>query len=149
MNGRDDNAIFGALQRHGVDFVIIGGHAVYFHGYARLTEDVDVVWLRTGEGEKKLLAALKEIDPSTGIERDYPVTLAFIRSTHMMLLVTRFGFLDVFDYVPGSVPEDPAKIFDSSIESHGLKYVAKDWLVKMKVEAGRTKDKADLENLPK
>jgi hypothetical protein len=156
MNGRNDSAIFEALLRHGVDFVVVGGHAVYFHGYARLTEDVDIVWLRTEEGEKKLLAALneidaryigKEIDPSTGIERDYPVTLPFIRAHHLMLLITRFGFLDVFDYVPGATPEDPEKIFSSSIESNGLKYVAKDWLIKMKIDAGRTKDKADLEHL--
>jgi hypothetical protein len=55
--------------------------------------------------------------------------------------------LDVFDYVPGATPEDPEKIFASSIESNGLKYVAKDWLIKMKIDAGRTKDKADLEHL--
>jgi hypothetical protein len=157
MNGRDDNAIFEALRRHDLDFVIVGGHAVYFHGYARLTEDVDVVWLRTEESEKKLLTALteidaryigKEIDPATGIERDYPVTLPYIRSTHLMLLVTRFGFLDIFDFVPGFLSEDPKSLFTSSVESNGLKYVSKEWLLKMKVNAGRTKDKSDLEKLP-
>ena len=32
------------LRRHAVPFVIIGGHAVNFHGYRRVTEDTDVVW---------------------------------------------------------------------------------------------------------
>lgn len=145
-----------ALKRHGVEFVLVGGHAVYFYGYTRLTEDVDLVWLRTDESEKKLLAALteidaryigKEIDPATRIERDYPVSLAFIRSTHMMLLVTRFGFLDIFDYVPGHLDEDPTQLFKSSVESDGLRYVSLDWLRRMKQAAGRTKDRLDLDEL--
>lgn len=30
------------LVAHGVPFVIIGGHAVNFHGYPRATEDLDL-----------------------------------------------------------------------------------------------------------
>jgi hypothetical protein len=156
MMSRDDNEIFGALQRHGVDFVIIGGHAVNFHGYSRMTEDADIVWIRSEDGENKLLAALteieaqyigKEIDPATKIERMYPVTPAFIGSSHLMMLVTRHGFLDIFDYVPGLPDQDASELLRTSVESSGLRYVSLDWLRKMKEKAGRTKDKEDIENL--
>jgi peptidoglycan/xylan/chitin deacetylase (PgdA/CDA1 family) len=31
--------VFDVLQRHGVPFVVVGGHAVNFHGFIRATED--------------------------------------------------------------------------------------------------------------
>jgi len=31
--------ILSHLQKHGVPFVLIGGHAVNYHGYVRSTED--------------------------------------------------------------------------------------------------------------
>jgi hypothetical protein len=46
------------LTKHNVPFVIIGGHAVSFHGYVRATEDIDIVVQRTPEAEQALLAAL-------------------------------------------------------------------------------------------
>jgi Nucleotidyl transferase of unknown function (DUF2204) len=158
MISRDDNEIFRALQRHGVDFVIVGGHAVNFHGHTRLTEDVDIVWLRSEDAATKLLGALteieaqyigKEIDPATKIERLYPINLPFIRLTHLMMLVTRFGFLDIFDYVPSLPEEDITELLRTSVEFRGLKYASLDWLRKMKEKAGRPKDREDLENLSK
>ena len=37
-----DLSLFHILQRHGVPFVIVGGHAVNYHGCVRVTEDSDV-----------------------------------------------------------------------------------------------------------
>ena len=38
--------VFEVLTRYGVPFVVIGGHAVNYHGYIRATEDRDIVLLR-------------------------------------------------------------------------------------------------------
>src|SRR4051794_19802297 len=93
----DEQELFELLLRHGVPFVVIGGHAVNFHGYIRTTEDVDVVWVRSPEAERALFTALtelnaafigNEIDPATGLERTVPVTLQFIKSMPLMMLVT-------------------------------------------------------------
>jgi hypothetical protein len=46
----DPLAIFHTLAAAGIPFVIIGGHAVNFHGYIRTTEDADIVFRRTPEG---------------------------------------------------------------------------------------------------
>lgn len=153
----DDFEIFAVLARHGLPFVVIGGHAVNFHGFRRSTEDADVIWLRSPQSEHVLLSALTEldaryigndIDPATCIERTYPVALGFIQSHHLMMLFTRFGFLDLFDYVPGFPDQDPAEVLASSIESAGLRYVSLALLRKMKQVTGRAKDLLDLENLP-
>lgn len=149
--------IFAALLRHEVPFVVIGGHAVNFHGYGRLTEDTDLVWLRSPPTEQSLMLALteleaqyigSEIDPHTRLERTYPVTLPFIRSNPLMMLLTRHGFLDLFDYIPG-LPEERVKdLFESSVEVEQIHYASLGWLRRMKTAAGRSKDALDLENLP-
>jgi hypothetical protein len=145
------------LKRHGVPFVLIGGHAVNVHGYERNTEDTDVVWLRSPAAEQALLTALtevgacyigKEIDPVTRIERTYPVTLSFIQATHLMMLWTKYGFLDLFDYIPGYPSEDPAQLMAESIEVDAFFFPSFEWLKRMKKASGRTKDLLDLENLP-
>lgn len=153
----NDREILSVLRKHGVPFVVIGGHAVNFHGFLRMTEDTDVVWLRSPESEQALLRALieiqaeyigDEIDPATGIEKTHPVTLAFIQTSRLMMLCTRLGFLDLFDYVPGAGGEDAAKLLATSVESEGLRFASLEWLRQMKRSADRAKDITDLENLP-
>ena len=57
-----DFRLFEVLARHGVPFLVIGGHAVSFHGYVRATEDTDVLWVRSPDAEAGLLAALEELN---------------------------------------------------------------------------------------
>jgi len=46
-----DLELLDVLRRHGVPFVVVGGHAVNVHGYRRATEDTDVVWPRSPAAE--------------------------------------------------------------------------------------------------
>jgi len=153
----DELTLLQMLQRYGVPFVIIGGHAVNLHGYGRATEDVDVVWLRSADSEVALLQALtvldakyigQDVDPTTRLERTYPVTLAFVQASRLMMLVTRHGFLDLFDYVPGLPDENVSQFLGASVEVEGLRYASLPWLRRMKRSSGRAKDLLDLENLP-
>jgi len=157
MENTDPFHLLDVLSNHNVPLVIIGGHAVTFHGYVRATEDIDVVFRRTPESEIGLADALKElgarwigseIDPQTGIEETHPASLSYIRANRLMMLFTDFGFLDLFDYIPG-LPEEPVEsLFDTAIECNGRKYASLRWLRAMKTAANRPKDQLDLENLP-
>jgi hypothetical protein len=147
---------FRVLQRHGVDFVIVGGHAVIYHGFIRATEDYDAVWRRSPENDAALFQALTEmdakyigndIDLATGIERTYPVTASYLEVRHLLMLWTRFGFLDLFDYVPGHPRADVGELFSTSVEFEGLRYVSRDWLAATKRAAGRSQDVKDLRGL--
>ncbi len=155
MNTDTDN-VFDHLARHGVPFVVIGGHAVNYHGYIRTTEDHDIVFLRSPESEMALFEACCEmnaawisdvIDSSTGLERLVPVSLAYIRGEHLMMLSTDYGYLDVFDYIPGFSKEPVEELFHSSEQLNGIRYVSLEWLRKMKRASGRPRDIDDLENL--
>jgi hypothetical protein len=152
-----DLRLIEVLTRHGVPFVVVGGHAVNFHGSLRATEDTDLLWIRSPATEATLLAALREvdaqfigdeIDPATGIERTYPITESFVRSGRLMMLCTTAGFLDLFDYVPGFPDEPVATVWNTAVELDGVRFASLEWLRRMKQAAGRPKDLLDLENLP-
>lgn len=145
------------LQRHGVPFCLVGGHAVQMHGHGRDTEDIDIVWRRDDESKQRLLKVLQEAnacwisnerDPDTRIEKLVPVTAAFINCEHLMMLWTDYGFVDLFDYIPGYPNEDVQELFDSAVVAGGIRYASLEWLKKMKRAAGRPKDLEDLQNLP-
>lgn len=61
MPPSDPVEVLSLLARGGVPFVIIGGHAVNFHGYVRTTEDADIVFQRTNASEAALLDVLQSI----------------------------------------------------------------------------------------
>src|SRR5689334_22254547 len=48
------------LHSHGVEYLLIGGYAVAYHGYPRATDDIDV-WIAVNpENADRLVAALDE-----------------------------------------------------------------------------------------
>ncbi|MCE9557304.1 MAG: Gti1/Pac2 family protein [Planctomycetes bacterium] len=151
------SSVFHLMAAAGVPFVIIGGHAVTFHGYVRTTEDADVIFQRTPDSEAALLSALQSIhacwisnerDPATGLERLIPVSPSYLRGEHLMMLTTDLGFLDLYDYVPGFPDTPVSEVFADCAEFEGLRFVSLRWLRKLKVAAGRHKDLDDLEHLP-
>jgi len=158
MDSGNPFQLIDVLSRHDVPFVIIGGHAVTFHGYVRATEDTDIIFWRSPESESSLFDALSdvnaswigdEIDPKTGVERTYPVTRDYIRRTHLMMLVTDYGFLDVFDYIPGFPDESVDELFATAVPHGSHRFVSLAWLRRMKSAANRPRDQSDLENLPR
>ncbi len=148
--------LFDVLNNCNVEFVITGGHAVNYHGLIRATEDFDIIIKPDRKNRECLHKALssmnacwitKEIDPETNIEKTSPVTEAFIRNNHLMMLCTDYGFLDVFDYIPGYPEENIESVFASSHDYKGLKFVSLDWLLKMKKASNRPCDLEDIKQL--
>lgn len=145
------------LLDHQVPFVIIGGHAVNYHGHARATEDMDIVYRKSDESILLLTKALEsvnafwisdEIDPTTRIEKAVPVDLTYVQSKSLMMLGTDLGYLDVFDFVPG-LPGTPVDaIFEDAIQAEGRPYISLSKLRQLKLASGRPIDLSDLEKLP-
>ena len=153
----DPLAIFRVLTHAGVPFVIIGGHAVSFHGYIRTTEDADVIFRRTPASEAGLLTALQSIhacwiseerDPHSGLERLVPVNDSYLQCHHLMMLSTDLGFLDLYDYIPGFAETAVEEVFADSVALGDLRFVSLAWLRKLKTCAARHRDLDDLEHLP-
>ena len=68
----DLKALIGALNRHGADYLLIGGYALFAHGYHRATVDIDVLVPASKQAGEKIKLALmalpdqaaKEIEPA-------------------------------------------------------------------------------------
>ncbi len=50
-----------ALNDHDVEYAVIGGTAMMFHGFPRATKDIDLLLPLSHENNKKLYAALKTL----------------------------------------------------------------------------------------
>lgn len=68
----DLKTLIRSLEQHGADYLLIGGYALFMHGYHRATTDIDVLVPATrvaGERTKSALMVLpdqaaKDIDPT-------------------------------------------------------------------------------------
>jgi hypothetical protein len=93
--------ILHALQRHQLEYVIIGGFAAQLHGDPHPTRGIDFVPRITEDNLRRLGAALNEVRASEWIAgRDYPVPVRLDRSrltgTGAMLLHCPHGQIGVY-----------------------------------------------------
>jgi hypothetical protein len=56
----DLSEFIGLLNSHKVEYVIVGGHAVAFHGHPRFTGDIDFFIRPTAENAERLLRVLDD-----------------------------------------------------------------------------------------
>jgi len=60
MASRDYEEFIAVLNAHGVQYLLIGAHAVAFHARPRATKDLDILIQPTPANAKKLLAAMRD-----------------------------------------------------------------------------------------
>ena len=131
-----------------IDFILVGGYAVIFHGYLRTTGDMDL-WLKPDNSSRdKLLPLLKktgivEADLSVFKDLDFNKMIAF----HLGQSPERIDFLTKLS----GLNFDDAYKYSSILplgeyEVHVLKLTD---LILNKLSSNRMKDKADVEELQK
>jgi predicted nucleotidyltransferase len=137
-----------ALLDHQVDFLLIGGYAVIYHGYVRTTGDMDI-WIRpTNENKNKLLHVLAKMDfDALGIEMldrlDFTEVIVF----HIGMEPERIDFLSK---VQGLDFESAfAQKVTLQIDNYEVPFLRLDDLIVSKLFANRLKDQADIEYLKK
>ena len=92
--------LFACLDRHGVQYVLIGGLAAVLHGSPLPTLDADICPSRTPENLGRLAAALDELDArirtlDTAEGVRFPHDAVFLARVELLNLVTRAGDLDL------------------------------------------------------
>lgn len=140
--------VLNALVDHQVDFILVGGYAVNFYGYNRVTGDLDL-WLRPDNANKTLLVDAMEW---LGFEEE---GLATIRSwnfakSNLFSIMERPFQVEFMTHITG-VEFSQAKEHAAQVEFDGLaiKIIHLNDLIKNKTLSGRTKDLADVEYLNK
>lgn len=139
------------LAKHRVEYLLLGGHAVFFHGYPRLTQDADVYFRSTDDNATRLFAALTEFWDGTipgiaeaGELADPSLVVQFGRPPNRIDLLTApdgLEFGEAWARRVATVLPDPGG--DIPVLVIGLADLRVN-----KAAAGRPKDLDDLANLP-
>jgi hypothetical protein len=142
----DPAPILSALNRNGVDFVVVGGLAGLAHGSRYPTNDTDVAYARGRENLERLATALRELEASLrGAPPDLPFVLDAVSLANgaNFTFDTRYGSLDILAD-PAGAPAY-ATLRDEAgdellVEGIRIRVASLDHLIAMKEAAGRPKD---------
>jgi len=134
------------LNAAGVEYLLVGGHAVAFHGYVRVTSDMDIWIHRTGENAERIIVAVRKFfdDEMRGLTAEQLLDEA---------TVTHFGarpqLIEILGEISGgNFSEAWRKKITADYDGILTNIISLLDLKKNKKSAGRAKDLADLENLP-
>jgi hypothetical protein len=138
---RDLLALFNA---HDVEYLIVGGYALAFHGVPRFTGDIDLYVKPGKENSKKIISALNAFGFSS--------TELTVRDFQSPDKIIQLGVvpvrIDLVTSLSGVTWEEAFKGREKG--QYGdvpVFYIGRKELIKNKRSSGRIKDKADLEAL--
>jgi predicted nucleotidyltransferase len=144
----DAVAIFRVLNRHAVDYVVVGGFAVAAHGVIRATEDLDLVVDQSWHNAERLGTALTELDAESATGAGTPLTAEALVRREDRLFDTKHGQLHILNQV-GTVPAYgdlmPAQLIE--VDGERVNVATVEQLRAMKTKTGRAKDQVDLAEL--
>ncbi len=149
----DAAALVQTLQRHEVDFVIIGGIAGQLWGSPTITQDLDICYAREKPNLEHLAEALRELHAKLrGMKEDVPFRLdaRTLFNDDSFTFTTVFGALDCLATPTGTNGYSDLKQAAEMMPVGGglrVRVCSIDDLIRMKRAAGRTKDRLELENL--
>jgi hypothetical protein len=137
-----------ALLQGKVDFMLVGGYAVIYHGYVRATGDMDV-WLRpTNENKSRLLAVFQNLqfDPE-GMKKLNEMDFTGVVIFHVGNEPERIDFLSKVQGLNFDDAYAQRQILD--LKGNPVPVLHLNDLIANKLLANRLKDQADIENLMK
>lgn len=133
------------LNEAGVEYLLIGGHAVAYHGYVRPTRDMDVWVAVSSDNADRLLRAVNTFfgGDLAGLSRDW-----FLDREQ----VTRFGavpnLIEILPKVSGrEFTESFARRVVAEIDGQKVNFISFEDLLVNKKASARLKDLADIEQL--
>ena len=132
------------LNSHKVDFIVVGGHAVAFHGHPRFTGDIDFFVRTTPANVERVLAALTAFGfGNLGIsEHDLLAPGKVIQLGRPPSRIDILTSISGVDFDTAWDARVPAQLDGQPVNFLGLTE-----LIQNKQASGRTKDLADLEKL--
>ncbi len=152
----DIRGLLQELVQEGVEFLVIGGVAVGYHGHVRATKDVDVVPAPDPENLKRLAQVLSRLeaelegaDEFDDGELPNPLDPRALGEGGNWVLATRLGRLDIMQWIgeQGLWEKLAPAAIEDQIGGLAIKVIGYEDLVALKELAGRPEDLLDLERL--
>ncbi len=137
------------FEKHNIRYIIVGGFATNFHGYARATGDFDF-WLEdTFENRKKLVDALEAL----GYGRFEALMTAPLLPGYCEIMLDNGMYADLMDSIFGFQKEDFPACFEKAVTADimgvKIRFLHFNHLLHSKESSARLKDKLDAEELRK
>ena len=132
------------FTEHKVDFVVVGGYALAFHGHPRMTGDIDLLVGIELENSKRILKALKDFGfGSVGLKES-----DFTQTGQIVQLGYPPKRIDIMTSIDGVSWEQIKKnAVHSCLEGLSIDFISLDDFLENKRATGRPKDIADAEAL--
>jgi len=143
-----------AIQKEKINYMIVGGYAVNFHGYSRNTVDIDLVIKFTQANLKKIEKLLNEMGMLSRLPIDaisiYKFRDEYINNRNLIAW-NFYNENDPTDQVDILITHDVSdfKSEKFKVGDFVFKVISKEDLIKMKKESGREKDLLDIRKLTK
>ena len=133
-----------SLHSQGVEYVIVGGFALAFHGYPRYTGDLDILVRCSPENAARLEKVIRDFGfASTDLSAQ-----DFLTPGHVVQLGRPPNRIDVLTALTGVDFEEVwAGRVLSELDGIPVAFIGREAFIKNKRATGRTQDKADLEAL--
>ena len=142
----DFKELLALLNRYQVKYLLLGGYAVGLYGYARSTNDLDIVIADDEENAHRIVAALVEFGFGSG---DLSTKLFTQKNSRVVMGVEPMA-IDVLNYlVGGNFDQAYSRRKIVIVEDIAISFIDYDDLIANKKAAGRLKDLADIEELQK
>ena len=150
--------LFSALDRHKVDYLLIGGLAVSLHGVERATMDVGITVAMNPENLAALIETAKELKltPVLPVPLESLSNIEMLRDWHAQRHLEAFALrtpelagvtIDVLLFPPVDFPGMLARAEEFDIAGTTIKVVSIDDLIALKSAVGRPIDISDVEHL--
>lgn len=141
---KDFKELLELFNAHKVEYLIVGGYALAFHGAPRFTGDIDLLVKPDSENAKHILAALAEF----GFGSLELSEADFTASQHVVQLGVPPVRIDIMTSITGILWEKAtAGKVPGSYGQTSVHFIGKEDLIANKKALGRKKDLADLEAL--
>jgi hypothetical protein len=139
---RDLREFIELLNSHDVEYLLVGGHAVAYHGYPRYTGDIDFFVRPSRANARKLIALLEDFGfGGLGIELD-----DFTTPGRVIQLGHPPNRIDLVTGISGvTFDEAWAGRQHATLGEVPINIIGKNELLKNKAASGRAKDLADIE----
>jgi hypothetical protein len=140
------------LDRHAVDFIVIGGIAGVIHGSSRATYDFDVLYARDQKNLERMASVLRELNVTlAGAPADLPfqVDARTLAAGSNFTFESDLGRFDILGHADGMRDYEKVRA-DSTLEElwgYPVRTASVDDLLRMKRAAGRPKDRDMVEEL--
>jgi hypothetical protein len=132
------------LEEHDIEYMIVGGYAVAYHGFPRFTKDIDLFFRLTSENAIRLRQALVVFGFR---EEELPIE-AFTTTGNVLTFGMAPTRVDLINEIDG-VTYDEARpnVVRGKYGAVEVTFIGLADLLKNKKSTPRTKDKGDVEEL--